>query len=410
MSSDDSVISTEGISKVFRLGVGRSRVREMLPWPFDRAAGKLFPKWWARNTFTALDDVSFDVPRSSAVGLIGHNGAGKTTLLKVIAGIVSPSAGTVTSSGRIGALVDVLAGSHPELTGRENVYLIASIFGVGRRTMATRMDEILEFAEVTEFADTPLKRYSTGMGARLGFATMTALDVDVLLVDEVLAVGDATFQQKCIRWLDDFREGGGTLLFVSHNLALVRHMTERVVWIDHGRVMADGPTATILPDYARSMERRESEGPSHGKTGRKKMLRSSGLNRWGSGGIRVGEVNIVDPSADRGGLEVAISYETSELDHAVFCVGFLDESGREIGAAASPPVSLKAEAGAVTCEIRPIPFRAGIYFPVVGILSTDGQIRDRWRLDRAIVVDADGHLQLPDSFGPLEIPATWSDK
>jgi lipopolysaccharide transport system ATP-binding protein len=408
MSSDESIVSLQGISKTFRLGVGRARVREMLPWPLDRAAGRLLPGWWSRDTFTALEEVSFDVPRGSAVGLIGHNGAGKTTLLKVIAGIMSPSAGSVTASGRVGALVDVLAGAHPELTGRENIYLIGSIFGLGGRKIEARMDRILDFAEIKDFADTPLKRYSTGMGARLGFATMTALDVDVLLVDEVLAVGDANFQQKCIRWLDSFRDEGGTLLFVSHNLALVRHMTERAVWLEHGRVMEDGPTASILPEYARSMERREPEGPAYSKRGQRKLVRAAGLHRWGAGGIRVDEVNIGDPSADRDGLEVAISYEGSELDSAVFCVGFVDESGREIGAAASPPQPLRAESGAVTCQIRPIPFRAGIYFPVVAILSTDGQIRDRWRLDRAIVVDADGHLQLPDSFGPLEIPATWS--
>jgi ABC-type polysaccharide/polyol phosphate transport system ATPase subunit len=408
MSSDENIVSLQGISKTFRLGVGRARVREMLPWPLDRAAGRLLPGWWSRDTFTALEEVSFDVPRGSAVGLIGHNGAGKTTLLKVIAGIMSPSAGSVTTSGRVGALVDVLAGAHQELTGRENIYLIGSIFGLGRRKIEARMDRILDFAEVKDFADTPLKRYSTGMGARLGFATMIALDVDILLVDEVLAVGDANFQQKCIRWLDDFREKGGTLLFVSHNLALVRHMTERAVWLDHGRVMDDGPTASVLPEYARSMERRQPEGAGFSKSSQRKLVRSTGLHRWGAGGIRVDEVNIGDPSEDQGGLEVAISYEGSELDSAVFCVGFVDESGREIGAAASPPQPLQAESGAVTCQIRPIPFRAGIYFPVVAILSTDGQIRDRWRLDRAIVVDTDGHLQLPDSFGPLEIPATWS--
>jgi ABC-type polysaccharide/polyol phosphate transport system ATPase subunit len=409
MSSDESVVSLEGVSKTFRMGVGRARIREMLPWPLDSAAAGLLPKWWARDTFTALDDVSFEVSRSSAVGLIGHNGAGKTTLLKIIAGIMTPSAGTVTASGRIGALVDVLAGVHPELTGRENIYLVGSIFGLGRRKMESRIDRILDFAGVTEFADTPLKRFSTGMGARLGFATMTALDVEILLVDEVLAVGDSAFQQKCIRWLDDFRANGGTLLFVSHNLALVRHMTERVVWLDNGRVVGDGSTASILPDYARSMERRESEAPTHSKRGRKKQIRAAGMDRWGAGGIRVDEVNFGDPTEDNGGLEVAISYGASEFDSAVFCVGFVDEAGREIGAAASPPLPLRGETGAVTCKIRPIPFRAGIYFPVVGILSTDGQIRDRWKLDRAIVVDTNGHLQLPDSFGPLEIPATWSE-
>ena len=409
MSSDQSIVSVQDLSKVFRLGVGRARVREMLPWPLDRAAQSLFPRWWARDTFQALEDVSLTVRRGSAVGIVGHNGAGKTTLLKIIASILAPTSGEVTVSGRIGALVDVLTGAHPELTGKENALLIGSIYGVSRRKMESRIDEILEFAEVTEFADTPLKRYSAGMGARLGFATLTCLDVDILLVDEVLAVGDAAFQQKCIRWLDDFREKGGTLLFVSHNMALVRHMTERVVWLDHGRVAGDGPTGSVMVDYAKSMERRDSAAPTHKKREVRRMMRSTGMHRWGAGGIRVGEVRIEDPSEIGAGLEVAISYEGSELEQAIFCVGFVDETGREIGAAASPALALETDTGQVTCEIRPVPFRDGIYFPVIGILSPDGQIRDRWRLDRAVVVDRNGQLQIGDSFGAVDIEAKWDE-
>jgi ABC-type polysaccharide/polyol phosphate transport system ATPase subunit len=409
MSSDQSIVTVRDLSKVFRLGVGRARVREMLPWPLDRAAQSLFPRWWARDTFQALENVLLTVPRGSAVGIVGHNGAGKTTLLKLIASIMAPTSGEIAVSGRIGALVDVLTGAHPELTGRENALLIGSIYGLGRRKMESRIDEILEFAEVTEFADTPLKRYSAGMGARLGFATLTALDVDILLVDEVLAVGDSAFQQKCIRWLDDFREKGGTLLFVSHNMALVRHMTDRAVWLDHGRVAGDGPTGSILVDYAKSMERRDTSAPTHQKREVRRMMRATGMHRWGAGGIRVGEVRIEDPSENGAGLEVAISYEASELERAIFCVGFVDETGREIGAAASPAIPLTTGKGEVTCEIRPVPLRDGIYFPVVGILSTDGQIRDRWRLDRAVVVDKDGQLQIGDSFGAVDIEATWDE-
>jgi ABC-type polysaccharide/polyol phosphate transport system ATPase subunit len=409
MSSEQNIVSVQDISKVFRLGVGRARVREMFPWPVDRAAARLFPRWWSRDTFQALEDVSFTVPRGSAVGLVGHNGAGKTTLLKIIASIMAPTSGEIAVSGRIGALVDVLTGAHPELTGRENALLIGTIYGVGRRKMESKLDEVLEFAGIREFADTPLKRYSAGMGARLGFATLTSLDVDILLVDEVLAVGDAAFQQKCIRWLDDFRDKGGTLLFVSHNMALVRHMTERVVWLDHGRVVDDGPTGSILVDYAKSMERRDTAAPAHKRRDVRRLMRTTGMHRWGAGGIRVEQVQIDDPSEDGSNLEVAISYDASELEQAIFCVGFVDESGHEIGAAASPALPLAAEKGEVTCQIRPVPFRDGIYFPVVGILSTDGQVRDRWRLDRAVVVDKDGQLQLADSFGAVDIEAEWSN-
>jgi ABC-type polysaccharide/polyol phosphate transport system ATPase subunit len=406
----DAIVA-HGITKTYRVGIGRARVREMIPWPADAALRRLLPRWWLRNTFNALEDVTFSAPAGSALGIVGHNGAGKTTLLKVIAGITSPAAGTMNVTGRIGALIDLLAGSHPELTGRENVYLLGAIHGFSRRDMAARVQPILEFAEIEDFADTPLKRYSAGMAARLGFATITAIGVDILLVDEVLAVGDASFQRKCIGWLDEYRANGGTLVFVSHNLGLIRNMTERVVWIDHGRVVSEGPTGEILAEYARAMERRvEVEDVSaHTRRDARKQMLTRGLHRWGAGGARVDEVHFPETKSDDGALDVAISYESSELDQALFCIGFVDESGSQIGAAASPPLRLEAGRGSVTCSIPHVPLHDGIYFPVVAILSLDGQVRDRWRLDRALVVEHDGVAKVLATFGPVEIASTWQE-
>jgi ABC-type polysaccharide/polyol phosphate transport system ATPase subunit len=404
----DAIVA-QGITKTYRVGIGRARVREMIPWPGDAALRRLLPRWWLRNTFNALEDVTFSAPAGSALGIVGHNGAGKTTLLKVIAGITSPAAGTMNVTGRIGALIDLLAGSHPELTGRENVYLLGAIHGFSRRHMAARVQPILEFAEIEDFADTPLKRYSAGMAARLGFATITAIGVDILLVDEVLAVGDASFQRKCIGWLDEYRANGGTLVFVSHNLGLIRSMTEGVVWLDHGKVVSAGPTGEILAEYAKAMERRV-EGPlAHTRGDTRKAMRMRGLHRWGAGGARVEEVHFAEAGGENGTFEFAISYESSELDQAVFCVGFVNESGAQIGAAASPLRRLDTGRGLVTCSIPHVPLRDGIYFPVIGILSPDGKVRDRWQLDRAVVVDRDG-ASLADNFGPVEIEATWSDR
>jgi lipopolysaccharide transport system ATP-binding protein len=303
------------------------------------------------------------------------------------------------------ALIDILIGFHPEMTGRENAYLLGAIYGFGRKSMALRIDGVFEFAEILDLADTPLKRYSSGMVARLGFSVISALDVEILLVDEVLAVGDAAFQRKCIRWLDEYRARGGTLLFVSHNLALVRNMTERVIWLDHGKVADDGPTGTVLSGYGKAMERRDYREPVHGQFGavREAANRDS---RWGAGGARVEEVNISERAEEPTELEVAISYEAPALDSGIFCIGFIDEAGREIGAAASPLMSLKKGNGAVNCSIRPLPFRSGIYFPVVAILSEDGLVRDRWRLDRAVVIDGDGETGIGE-FGPVNIPAAW---
>ena len=247
------VVTLEHVTKTYRIGVGRARVREMLPAPLDSVAEKVAPNWWTRDTFNALEDVSFAVPGGSSIALVGHNGAGKTTLLKAVAGITAPTRGRTVTKGRVAALIDMLVGFNPDLTGKENIYLLAAMHGFGRRDVRRKTDEIFDFAEISEMADTPVKRYSAGMGARLGFSTIVSLEPDILLIDEVLAVGDARFQRKCVDWLDGYRQSGGTLLFVSHNLSLVRHMTDRAIWISHGCVQADGPTTEILTDYARAM-------------------------------------------------------------------------------------------------------------------------------------------------------------
>lgn len=223
----------------------------------------------------------------------------------------------------------------------------------------------------------------------------------------MLAVGDASFQRKCINWLDDYRRQGGTLLFVSHNLSLVRNMTERAVWLDHGRIVGDGPTGEILTKYARAMEHRTMDHrPMHAKREAKKLMRAQGMQRWGAGGARVDEVHVEDPSQGDNELAVSISYEAAGVDEAVFLVAFDDEEGREIGAAASSTIAINGERGAIRCTIR-LPFRSGIYFPIVAILGSDGTVRDRWKLDRAIVIERDNGEILSD-FGPVTIPAGWT--
>ena len=404
-----SRIELRHVTKAYRIGIGRARVREMLPWPIDRAVRGLFPRWWTRDTFNAIDDVSLTVEGGSSLGVVGHNGAGKTTLLKLVAGVTMPTSGSVHVEGRIGALIDLLVGFHPELTGEENVYLMGAIYGLNRRTMARRMERIFSFAEIDELARTPVKRYSAGMQARLGFSTLVGIEPDILLIDEVLAVGDAGFQRKCAAWLDEYRARGGTLVFVSHNLGLVRSMTDRVVWIDRGRVVGDGVPGAILSEYAKAMERRDSaEEADHRTRGTRKVIQARGMHRWGAGGARVEQVHVRDLDGE-GELEFAITYRNSGLQRAVFCVGFVDESGRDIGVAASPAMPV-TERGVVTCAIRPTPFRSGVYFPVAGILSPDGRVEDRWRLERAIVVDRNGLSGLAEDFGPVDISAVWSDR
>jgi len=398
------IISLQGVTKTYRIGVGRARVREMVPHPADWALERLFPRWWWRDTFNALEELTLSVPAGTSVGIIGHNGAGKTTLLKAIASVTEPTAGTVSVRGRIAALIDALVGFHPDLTGRENVFLLASMHGLSRKQIAPRVDQILDFAEISDMAGTPVKRYSAGMSARLGFAVITALEPEILLIDEVLAVGDIAFQRKCIRWLDEYRAGGGTLLFVSHNLGLIRSMTERVVWLDHGRVVDDGPTESMLSKYARAMEQREAPQLTRRRRDVRKAMASTADTRWGAGGVRVDDVHIEELGDSN--VSIDIAFGSDVVGEAVFYVGFVDENGREIGAAASPPVSLSHAKGSMRCIFDPIPFQPGIYFPVVAIVSEQGLVRDRWRLDRAVVVDDVGSSSA--DFGPVAISAAWT--
>jgi ABC-type polysaccharide/polyol phosphate transport system ATPase subunit len=405
-----NAIELTSVTKRYRVGVGRARVREMIPPPVDLALQRAFPRWWWRDTFDALAGINLNVPAGSAIGIVGHNGAGKTTLLKVIAGVTAPSSGSISTRGRLAALLDVLVGFHPELTGRENAYLLGSMLGIGRRTMAPKLDDAIKFAELDdEMMDTPVKRYSAGMTSRLAFGVITAVDPEVLLVDEVLSVGDADFQRKCIDWLDEFRATGGTLAFVSHNLAIVRSMSERAIWLDHGRVVEDGPTSEVLAMYARASEqRRRSDNRGHRLGDVTKQMRSRGLDRWGAGAARVDQVRVNESTPARDKVEVAITYEPSTLGAATFCVGLLDEAEREIGVAASPLTQLSSDGGVVRCSFARLPLRPGIYFPVVAILSRDGRIQDRWRLDKPIVVEANGRRPVPDGFGSVELPCDWS--
>ena len=406
MSSDPEVIECMDVRKTFRVGIGRARVREMVPPPFDARLARMFPTWWWKDTFEALSGVSFAVERGDALGLVGHNGAGKTTLIKVLAGVMEPTSGQAHVRGRFAALIDVLVGFNGSLTGRENVYVLGALYGYTRQQMDERMERIFAFSEIDEMMDTPVKRFSAGMGARLGFALIANLDFDVLMIDEVLAVGDAAFQRKCLRWLESYRQDGGTLLFVSHNMALVRSMTERVVWLDHGEVTLDGPTAPVLTEYGKAMERRVGHPVgARPRRGRRRQDRKLGPRRYGAGGAWVEEVHVGDAPRNGEPLTVRIAYEADDLEQATFSVGLIDEAGRELGSASSPVMRLD-ERGEVVCDIRPLPLRDGIYFPFVAIVAEDGRVRDRWRLDRAVVLER-GSSDGGNAFGPVELAGNW---
>lgn len=203
----------------------------------------------------AVNDVSFEVQQGEVLGIVGRNGAGKSTLLKLLSRITYPTSGTMKVRGRVASLLEVGTGFHEELTGRENIFLNGSILGMKKREIEQRLDEIVEFSGISQFIDTPIKRYSSGMRLRLGFSVAAHLSPDVLLVDEVLAVGDADFQKKCLDAMDGLRTSGRTVLFVSHNMAAVEHLCSRCIWIEAGRLRADGEARAIVSEYMKTFAR-----------------------------------------------------------------------------------------------------------------------------------------------------------
>ncbi len=243
------VIEIDRVGKRYRIGADRERylsLREELSKCFSLARRKAQA---AQAEFWALKDVSFSVHEGEAIGIIGRNGAGKSTLLKILSRITPPTEGRITVRGRVASLLEVGTGFHLELTGRENIYLNGAILGMTRREVARKFDEIVEFSEVHEFLDTPVKRYSSGMFVRLAFAVAANLDPEILVVDEVLAVGDVDFQRKCIGGMERTTKGGRTVIFVSHNLALIEHLCSRAVLLQDGRIAGIGPTPDVVRAY-----------------------------------------------------------------------------------------------------------------------------------------------------------------
>lgn len=244
----DNVIEVDGLGKMYLLGEDHGQaqtLRESLTAGFKRIGRPRPP----RTELWSLRDVSFEVPRGAALGVIGRNGAGKSTLLKVLTRITEPTTGVVRTRGRVGSLLEVGTGFHPELTGRENVYLNGAILGMPRRAIERTFDEIVDFAGVERFLDTPVKRYSSGMYLRLAFSVAAHLDADILLVDEVLAVGDAEFQRKCLGRMATVEREGRTVVFVSHNLDAIVRLCPTCVWLEQGSVEAIGPAAEVVDTY-----------------------------------------------------------------------------------------------------------------------------------------------------------------
>ncbi|MGZ4608972.1 MAG: ABC transporter ATP-binding protein, partial [Actinomycetes bacterium] len=319
----EAAIVVDDVSKRFRMYRERSQSLKQTVLQGRRAR---------YDAFWALRDVSFEIPAGSTFGLIGENGSGKSTLLKCIARILRPDTGSIVANGRLAALLELGSGFHPELSGRENVYLNGSILGLSKRQIDARFDEIVDFAGIEAFIDQPVKNYSSGMYVRLGFSVAINVDPDILLVDEVLAVGDAAFQQKCMEKFADYRNSGRTVVVVSHAMGQMRNFCDHVAWLEHGQLKGVGPAGSVVDDYVDDTHRdREADAGAATDT-------ESGGARWGSGEARIERVEVLDGSGAptltaRTGqqMTVRMHYDVSTpVPKAVFGIGLTTLEGHEV--------------------------------------------------------------------------------
>ena len=272
MSSEPAIV-VENISKNFRMYRERNQSLKAAIMRGKRASFE---------EFAALKNVSFEIPSGSTFGLIGENGSGKSTMLKCIARILEPDTGMVKVNGSLAALLELGSGFHPEMSGRENVFLNGSILGMKKKEIERKFDEIVDFAGVGTFIDQPVKNYSSGMYVRLGFSVAINVDPDILLVDEVLAVGDALFQEKCMDKFAEFRRSGKTVVLVSHAMGSLRTMCDQVAWLSHGELQGVGPASEVVDTYVDELHVEREEF-------------ADGSSRWGSGEIRLSDVELLGP-------------------------------------------------------------------------------------------------------------------
>ncbi len=322
------------LSKCFRINSDRPHgyltLREVVtetflaPWRHLRNGAAI----GRTSEFWALRDLSFDVPAGEVLGVVGRNGAGKSTLLKIIGRITTPTSGRVELFGRVGSLLEVGTGFHPELTGRENILLNGSILGMTRKEINRKFDEIVEFSGVAQFLETPVKRYSSGMRVRLAFAVAAHLDPEILLVDEVLAVGDAEFQRKCLGKMRDVAHSGRTVLFVSHNMAAVQNLCTRVLLLEDGRIVRDGEPGPVVGEYLRSFAAASGT----------RDLSPPSIERSGTGEARLESVEILTsdgtaaPVIEMGeGIRVRLTIASKvDIPAATVGIGLFDDDGLRI--------------------------------------------------------------------------------
>ena len=407
--NSDTVIKVEGLSKKYRLGSPtkykykalRDVITGIFTAPFQ---GRVKRK--EKDFIWALKNMSFEVKRGEVVGIIGRNGAGKTTLLKILSRITPPTEGYARIRGRVGSLLEVGTGFHPELTGRENIYLSGAILGMKKREIDKKFDEIVDFSELEKFLDTPVKFYSSGMFVRLAFAVAAHLEPEILLVDEVLAVGDAAFQKKCLGKMGDVAKEGRTVLFVSHNMGAIQNLCERAILLDLGRIRADGSTESVIRRYLESFQDNVSQDLSS-----RKDRRGRGRVRFTRIYFEDGKGNPVDQGVSGQPLIIVLEYECADsrpLRNCRISVAVHDSVGQVLFNCSSELTNKEVinlpPKGKIRCVIPQLPLSQSRYL-VSPFFEVNREIED-WIQGAAVLNVVDG-----DFFGTGKLyPEGWRGK
>jgi lipopolysaccharide transport system ATP-binding protein len=354
-----AVVKFESVSKKYFLGQGQESFRELI----TRSMKGLFKQSTPaqQDHLMALEDVSFEINQGQVLGLIGTNGAGKTTTLKLLSRVTKPTTGQIHVQGRVSALIELGAGFHPDFTGRENIYLNGAILGLSRQEIHKKFDSIVAFAELEQFIDTPVKRYSSGMYARLGFAVAAHSDPDLLLVDEVLAVGDINFQKKCYDFIQNFVNSGNTAIFVSHNMYVFEQLCNQVLWLDHGRIKMSGEPLQVLAAYLDYMDQRALAAESN------TIKESQGE------ALRVTDVCLTDSEGKKcdtfvTGEDIVIEMRycaEDPISSPYFCFGVGVQGGSPLFLASmlidgKAPLSIQGE-GVLRCRLKDTPLMPKVY-------------------------------------------------
>ncbi|OGX15241.1 MAG: hypothetical protein A2166_00435 [Omnitrophica WOR_2 bacterium RBG_13_41_10] len=377
-----NIIEFTNVWKKFRKGEKLNSLRDAIPNFFHNLKAKNGFSGTLKNNmdFWALKNVSFEVKKGDVLGIIGPNGAGKSTILKLLSGIMSPTKGNMEINGRLSALIEVTAGFHDELTGRENVYLNGTILGMSKKEIDNKFNDIVEFSGLSEFIDTPVKRYSSGMHARLGFSVAAHMNPDILLVDEVLAVGDMAFQAKCTKKMRELLNSGATIILVSHNLFLIQNMCKRVALLNKGEIIKVGVPEEVIPYYQNIVYKKEEEEL-------KKKLASSEpiyevkINAESS--VKILKVLIYDGKYKHKenfnvgeSISLTIDYEAKEkIDNPVFSLDIIRADGLLCCSSNTKDENLSMPAiegkGSIGIDLRQINLAPGIYLTNVSIWDKD---------------------------------------